>query len=215
MDFTKPVNMVASLLVFVAVFGGIMFFMQRNSPSDLSQPATPQRQAEVLGTVKATIKTAKGDIKLELYSAVAPKTVDNFVTLTKNGFYNGLSFHRVISDFMIQGGDPKGDGTGGPGYQFEDEINPRSINVSESMIKENEARGYKYNYSLQSLPVDVSVIAMANAGPNSNGSQFFIVTEKAQTHLNGLHTVFGRVIEGMDVVRKIQQGDKMIAVTIE
>jgi cyclophilin family peptidyl-prolyl cis-trans isomerase len=125
----------------------------------------------------ATLHTNHGPIRLELYSEDAPKTVENFETLARRGFYDGLGFHRVIPDFMIQGGDPSGDGTGGPGYTFEDEFNEH--------------------------PVARSALAMANAGPNTNGSQFFIVTAKACPWLDGKHTVFGRVSDGMDVVDKI------------
>ena len=127
----------------------------------------------------ATMHTSKGVITLELYDADAPKTVANFVELTGKGFYDGLTFHRVIPDFMIQGGCPKGDGTGGPGYQFEDEQNQHGV-----------VRG---------------VIAMANAGPNTNGSQFFLVTTAAAPWLDGRHTVFGKITAGMDVVDAIEQ----------
>jgi peptidyl-prolyl cis-trans isomerase B (cyclophilin B) len=138
---------------------------------------------------EATIETDRGNIVLELYPEHAPKTVNNFVFLAREGFYDGLTFHRVISDFMIQGGDPGGSGAGGPGYKFEDELlgNP--------------------------LTHETGVISMANAGPNTNGSQFFI-THSPQPHLNGRHTVFGRVIEGQDVVDAIQKGDRMIRVII-
>ena len=138
----------------------------------------------------AVIETNKGDIKLELYVNDAPKTVENFVKLSNESFYDGIKFHRVIADFMIQTGDPfskdddpANDGTGGPGYSFEDEINFHKVEVGS--------------------------LAMANSGPNTNGSQFFIVTEKPQPHLDGKHTVFGKVVEGMDVVRSIEQGDVM------
>jgi peptidyl-prolyl cis-trans isomerase B (cyclophilin B) len=122
--------------------------------------------------------TNHGEITLELFDDDAPKTVDNFRKLARDGFYDGLIFHRVIQDFMIQGGCPQGTGTGGPGYQFEDEINPRKV-----------VRG---------------ALAMANAGPNTNGSQFFIVTIGAAPWLDGKHTVFGEVTDGMDVVDKIE-----------
>ena len=125
----------------------------------------------------ATIHTNKGAIELELYPEDAPKTVDNFVKLARDGFYDGVIFHRVIPDFMIQGGDPTGTGAGGPGYQFEDEFNDRKV-----------VRG---------------ALAMANAGPNTNGSQFFIVTTEAAPWLDGKHTVFGRVTSGMEVVDRI------------
>jgi len=162
----------------------------------------------------AVIETDRGKIKLELYPADAPKTVANFVNLINKGFYNGLGFHRVISDFMIQGGDPKGNGTGGPGYAFEDEINPWSLGLSEETIKSYEAQGYQYTRNLTSHKMVPGALAMANAGPNTNGSQFFIVTQQDQPHLDGKHTVFGQVAEGMDIVRKIQQGDIMKKVTI-
>ena len=138
---------------------------------------------------RATIQTNKGNIVLELYPGDAPKTVNNFVFLARQGFYDGLKFHRVISNFMIQGGDPTGTGTGGPGYRFEDEV-------------ENNP-----------LKHETGVISMANAGANTNGSQFFI-THSPQPHLNGKHTVFGKVIEGQDVVNAIRQGDLMQKVTI-
>jgi cyclophilin family peptidyl-prolyl cis-trans isomerase len=126
----------------------------------------------------ATMQTTEGSIVFELFDEDAPKTVENFRKLATDGFYDGLGFHRVIRDFMIQGGCPLGTGTGGPGYTFEDEINPHKI-----------VRG---------------ALAMANAGPNTNGSQFFIVTADACPWLDGKHTVFGRVSEGMDVVDKLE-----------
>lgn len=125
----------------------------------------------------ATLHTNHGAIALELFADDAPKTVENFVKLARDGFYDGVIFHRVIPDFMVQGGDPTGTGSGGPGYQFEDEINERKV-----------VRG---------------ALAMANAGPNTNGSQFFVVTADACPWLDGLHTVFGRVASGMDVIDKI------------
>jgi peptidyl-prolyl cis-trans isomerase B (cyclophilin B) len=124
------------------------------------------------------MRTNQGDIVLELFDEDAPKTVDNFKKLAGDGFYDGVIFHRVIRDFMIQGGDPTGTGTGGPGYTFEDEINEHKV-----------VRG---------------ALAMANAGPNTNGSQFFIVTAPEAQWLDGKHTVFGRVVEGMDVVDRIE-----------
>jgi peptidyl-prolyl cis-trans isomerase B (cyclophilin B) len=127
---------------------------------------------------QATMHTNHGQIEVELFDEDAPKTVDNFVKLSKDGFYDGLIFHRVIRDFMIQGGCPEGTGTGGPGYQFEDEFNDNKV-----------VRG---------------ALAMANAGPNTNGSQFFIVTTAAAPWLDGKHTVFGRVTEGMDAVDSIE-----------
>jgi peptidyl-prolyl cis-trans isomerase B (cyclophilin B) len=131
---------------------------------------------------QATLHTNHGAIEVELFEEDAPKTVDNFVKLSKDGFYDGITFHRVIPDFMIQGGCPRGDGTGGPGYQFEDEPNEHRV-----------ARG---------------ALAMANSGPDTNGSQFFIVTTEAAPWLDGKHTVFGRVTSGMDVVDEISAVDR-------
>jgi peptidyl-prolyl cis-trans isomerase B (cyclophilin B) len=129
----------------------------------------------------ATLNTSKGPIAVELFDDDAPKTVDNFKTLAGKGFYEGVIFHRVIPDFMIQGGDPTGTGSGGPGYTFEDEFNDRKV-----------VRG---------------ALAMANAGPNTNGSQFFIVTADACPWLDGKHTVFGQGSDGMDVVDAISGVD--------
>jgi len=171
--------------------------------------------------VRAVIEIAKGNIELELYREVAPRTVENFVKLANEEFYNGIKFHRVVKNFIIQGGDPlskdddpSNDGTGGPGYTFEDEINPESLSLPSETIKSLEAEGYIFNYDLKSIPHEVGVISMANSGPNTNGSQFFIITTEAQPHLNGRHTVFGRVIKGMEVVQEIEQGDIMKKVEI-
>lgn len=126
---------------------------------------------------KVVLQTSLGNITIDLFEKESPKTVNNFVSLAKDGFYDGLTFHRIIKDFMIQGGDPSGDGTGGPGYKFEDEFNTKKL-VKGSL-------------------------AMANAGPNTNGSQFFIVTTESTPWLDGRHTNFGQVTEGMDIVDKI------------
>jgi peptidyl-prolyl cis-trans isomerase B (cyclophilin B) len=154
---------------------------QWNSPPEMT--IDPKKAYSV------TIETDRGVIELELYPQHAPKTVNNFVFLARDGFYDGVSFHRVIANFMIQGGDPTGTGSGGPGYRFEDELkgNP--------------------------LTHETCVISMANAGPNTNGSQFFI-THAPQPHLNGKHTVFGKVVKGQDVVDAIRQGDIMKRVAV-
>ncbi len=131
---------------------------------------------------KATLHTNKGAIAIELFDDDAPKTVENFKKLAGDGFYDGVVFHRVIPDFMIQGGDPTGTGTGGPGYTFDDEFNDRKVE-----------RG---------------ALAMANSGPNTNGSQFFIVTADSAPWLDGKHTVFGRVTDGMDAVDAISEVDR-------
>ncbi|HLF76985.1 MAG TPA: peptidylprolyl isomerase [Dehalococcoidia bacterium] len=138
----------------------------------------------------ATFKTDKGDIVIELAAKDAPNTVNNFVYLASVGYYDGLNFHRVIGDFMIQGGCPLGTGTGGPGYQFKDEFSPSWKHSGPGML------------------------SMANAGPNTNGSQFFI-THSAQPHLDNKHSVFGKVTSGQDVVNAIRQGDKIQRIDIE
>jgi len=137
----------------------------------------------------ATIETDRGTIRLELHDDKVPKTVANFEKLAKQGFYDGLKFHRVLADFMVQTGCPQGTGTGGPGYQFEDEFHDDL---------KHDGPG---------------VLSMANAGPNTNGSQFFI-THVATPWLDGKHSVFGKVLEGQDVVDAIRQGDTMKKVTI-
>ena len=137
----------------------------------------------------ANFDTDRGQIRVELAPEKAPLTVANFVNLAKRGFYNGLSFHRVINDFMVQGGCPEGSGRGGPGYRFEDETN-------------------------NGLRHERGVLSMANAGPNTNGSQFFI-THVATPWLDGKHTVFGKVVSGLDAVDAVKQGDTIKSVTIE
>lgn len=138
---------------------------------------------------KATIETSRGTIELELYDEKVPNTVANFEKLAGDGFYDGLKFHRVISNFMVQTGCPNGDGRGGPGYRFDDEF--------DAELKHDGP----------------GVLSMANAGPNTNGSQFFI-THVPCPHLDGKHSVFGRVVSGQDVVDSIEQGDTMEKVTI-
>jgi peptidyl-prolyl cis-trans isomerase B (cyclophilin B) len=137
------------------------------------------------------IQTNRGDIVAELFSDDAINTVKNFVTLAQSGYYNGLTFHRVVPNFVIQGGDPKGDGTGGPGYAIPCETN-----------------GHRQKHK-------VGAFSMAHAGRDTGGSQFFIVLDEGNTkHLNGKHTVFGQTIEGIDVIKHIQAGDKMIKVEV-
>jgi peptidyl-prolyl cis-trans isomerase B (cyclophilin B) len=141
-------------------------------------------------TYTATFDTSKGKIVCELFAKDAPKTVNNFVFLARDGFYDGTKFHRVIADFMIQGGDPEGTGRGGPGYRFEDEV-----------------RNNPHRHG-------VGALSMANAGPNTNGSQFFI-THVETPWLDGKHTVFGKVKEGQSVVDSIAQNDKLNSVTVD
>jgi peptidyl-prolyl cis-trans isomerase B (cyclophilin B) len=158
-----------------------MAMQQWNSP--------PAMEIDPKKNYRATLETERGNIEIDLYPQYAPKTVNNFVFLARQGFYDGVTFHRVISNFMIQGGDPTGTGRGGPGYRFEDEFagNP--------------------------LKHETGVLSMANAGPGTNGSQFFI-THSPQPHLNGKHTVFGQVTKGQDVVNAIRQVDRIKKVTV-
>ena len=149
----------------------------------------PEMTIDTAKSYAATIKTNRGDIELDFFAAEAPRTVNSFVFLARDGYYDGLTFHRVIPGFVAQGGCPHGTGTGGPGYTFEDET---------------KSNPYKH---------ETGSLSMANAGPNTNGSQFFICHE-AQPHLNGKHTVFGKVTKGMDVVLSLEQGDFMEEILI-
>jgi peptidyl-prolyl cis-trans isomerase B (cyclophilin B) len=151
---------------------------------------SPDMVIDAKKNYQATIKTNKGDIQLELFAKDTPKTVNNFVFLARDKFYDGLTFHRVINNFMVQGGDPDGDGRGGPGYRFEDETRGNSRQKHET-----------------------GSLSMANAGPNTNGSQFFIC-HGPQPHLDGKHTVFGKVTKGQDVVNALKNGDVMNEVVI-
>ncbi len=150
----------------------------------------PAMQIDSSKTYTATIQTNRGDIVIDLYADKVPNTVNNFVALARDGFYDGVSFHRVIADFMVQAGDPTGSGRGGPGYRFNDEFHPELVHDGPG------------------------VLSMANAGPNTNGSQFFI-THVATNWLDNKHSVFGKVRSGQDVVDAIQQGDVMEKVEIE
>jgi len=160
-----------------------------HDPAQPASPAGPTPPKDSPMSLNAVFDTDRGQIKVELYADKAPLTVASFVNLARKGFYDGLSFHRVIPDFMIQGGCPKGTGTGGPGYKFEDEAN----------------NGVRH---------ERGVLSMANAGPNTNGSQFFITHVKTDW-LDGKHTVFGKVTEGLEVVDAVKQGDAIRSVKIE
>jgi len=149
----------------------------------------PEMQIDTTQSYSCAIETVRGTIEIALFASEAPKTVNNFVFLAREGFYDGVTFHRVIDNFMIQGGDPTGSGSGGPGYRFADEF-----------------AGNPHKHETGSL-------SMANAGPGTNGSQFFIC-HAPQPHLNGRHTVFGKVTAGQNVVDAIVQGDVMLKVTI-
>jgi peptidyl-prolyl cis-trans isomerase B (cyclophilin B) len=161
-----------------------------DSVNQLLTPSFNHTSSQELCMKIATIDTNKGTIKLELHADKVPKTVQNFETLASKGFYNGLKFHRVIPDFMIQTGCPQGTGTGGPGYKFADEFHPDLTHSGPG------------------------ILSMANAGPHTNGSQFFI-THVATPWLDGKHSVFGKVISGLEVVNSIKQGDVMKTVTVE
>jgi len=181
-----------SCLLFIA-FAAALNAEPTSQPAERkTYDAPPKMLIDPTHTYTATFDTTKGKIVVDLYAKDAPKTVNNFVTLARDGFYNGLVFHRVIADFMIQGGDPLGSGRGGPGYKFEDEI---------------EGNPHKF---------DPGTLAMANAGPNTNGSQFFITHIKTEW-LDGKHTIFGhvRAKEDQDVVNSIAQGDTIKTITIE
>lgn len=162
--------------------------MQSN-PAVGADENTKESETTKMKNIPIKISTDKGDISLTLFASETPVTVANFINLSKKGYYNGLTFHRVIPDFMIQGGDPTGTGAGGPGYKFEDEVNT----------------GRKFDKA--------GLLAMANAGPNTNGSQFFI-THVPTAWLNGKHTIFGEVTEGQDVVNAIKGGDKIKKIEI-
>jgi peptidyl-prolyl cis-trans isomerase B (cyclophilin B) len=173
-----------SVLILTLFMTGVIK-MPSQPPKSYNSP-TPMT-IDVNKKYTALIKTARGDLTIELFPQDAPVTVNNFVTLARNGFYNGLTFHRIIPGFMAQGGDPSGNGTGGPGYKFQDEFSSRTHQAGS--------------------------LSMANSGPNTNGSQFFICYAP-QPHLNGKHTVFGQLTQGMDVLKQLVNGDKMNEVVI-
>jgi len=180
-----------SLFSLCVTFKAVMAADEPKSKEHKQYTEAPKMTIDVTKTYTATFDTTKGKIVCELYPKEAPGTVNNFVFLSREGFYDGLTFHRVIKDFMIQGGDPLGTGTGGPGYKFKDELTP----------------GQYRKHQIGSL-------AMANAGPDTNGSQFFI-THIATNWLDGKHTVFGQVTEGQNVVNAIKAGDTITSVKIE
>ena len=173
------------LVILLIIILSISLLAKKSNKSNKEE----KKMADVVITV--VMKTNKGDINLVLFPDKAPVTVANFVNLAKNGYYDGLKFHRVIEDFMVQGGDPTGTGAGGPGYRFEDEVN-NGLNFSEP-----------------------GILAMANAGPGTNGSQFFITTVPT-TWLNDKHTIFGELKseKDMEVLKSILQGDKIESITI-
>jgi len=194
--------------------------------------AFPFIRPTAFGPGKAVLHTSMGDIEMSFYSDTAPKTIENFKKLAEGGYYNGLLWHRVIKDFMIQTGDPNGDGTGGEsanGGTFADEINADSLGLNTEIVGQTaavynqltsdektadanmtvkayyESKGYKYITSVASHKMEAGSVAMANRGPDTNGSQFFIVSDSVQPHLDGQHTVFAYVSKGMEVVKKISE----------
>lgn len=196
------------LAVFAAIIIGIFYFVPQSKTIDkVTNTTSPTKETKTMSTdpttfekvsaTSAVIKTDKGDISLELYPNDAPKTVMNFATLAKNGYYDSLTFHRVEPGFVIQGGDPNGNGTGGVsiyGAKFEDELNPNTTSYKTGYLE--------------------GVLAMANAGPNTNGSQFFIMLAD-NTSLPKNYTIFGKVTSGLDVVHKIAVGDKISGITVQ
>ncbi len=183
-------NMSLSRIAFTILVTGMLLLASCGGsvPSRKTYSAPPPMIIDTSKQYTATIKTERGDLVLELFASDVPVTVNNFVFLAREGFYDGTTFHRVIPDFMAQGGDPTGTGTGGPGYKFADEFTEHTHGTG--------------------------ALSMANAGSNTNGSQFFI-TYAPQHHLDGKHSVFGQLTKGMDVLKKIKNGDRIIRITIE
>jgi peptidyl-prolyl cis-trans isomerase B (cyclophilin B) len=182
------IGLSAAVGVILIVVFAIIPGLKGDSQSPKTYSAPPSMTIDTSKQYTATIETEKGNLVLELFASDVPMTVNNFMSLAREGFYDGLTFHRVVPGFVVQGGCPIGDGTGGPGYQFDDEI-----------TEHTHVAG---------------ALSMANSGPNTNGSQFFI-TYTPQHHLDGHHSVFGQLVEGMDVLERIEQGDVMIRITIE
>jgi peptidyl-prolyl cis-trans isomerase B (cyclophilin B) len=189
----KNMKIVIPVIAAVLIAGAVLtLFLTGVIKMPSSQPAKSYNSPvpmviDINKKYTAVIKTAKGDLTLELYPQDAPVTVNSFVSLARKGFYNGLTFHRIIPGFMAQGGDPTGTGSGGPGYKFQDEFSSRAHQAGS--------------------------LSMANSGPNTNGSQFFICYAP-QPHLNGKHTVFGQLTQGMDALKQLVNGDKMTEVII-
>lgn len=188
------------VIIMVLIAGAVVYSIgSKQNKEPAGQTQAENKNQPVVQNMKhlITIKTNLGEIQFETYDADAPKTVNNFIALANKGFYDGLIFHRVIKGFMIQGGDPDGNGTGGPGYKFEDELNPQTESYKAGYIK--------------------GTVAMANAGPNTNGSQFFIMLENYPLPNN--YTIFGKVVKGQEVVDKIgdtetDSGDKPLTPVI-
>ncbi len=195
-------------IIFVLISVLCFIDCKRTEPEDKIK-GDDKIMAEQKNTV--VLETTLGKIKIELYPAVAPKTVKNFLGLVNKGYYDNVIFHRVIPDFMIQGGDPTGTGSGGEsiyGTKFEDEINPVALQLDANTVRQLQSAGYKFTHNLESMRCVYGTICMANAGPDTNGSQFFIVTREDCRWLDGRHTVFGKIIEGMDVAVAISNVER-------
>ena len=202
------IRIVFLVLLIFAVYQLNIAMNKNNKINNSSQNEFAQEEEKKENKI-VMIETDKGAIKLELYINDAPKTVENFVKLANENFYNGIRFHRVMQEFMIQGGDPISKGIFGADFVYDPEENPDNLPIAGT-----GGPGYSFEDEINFHKVEVGSLAMANSGPNTNGSQFFIVTESAQPHLDGKHTVFGKVLEGMEVVRSIEQGDVMDRVYI-
>jgi cyclophilin family peptidyl-prolyl cis-trans isomerase len=213
----KKVTIVMYLILMVIVLGFMILLVSLSSkklsignsacnivyqPSVKSYSSYPNFCIDKNQIYKAEIETSYGNINLDLYPKAAPLAVNNFVFLSESGFYNNNIFNRIVKGFAVQGGIPANDTSGGPGYHFDDQINPTSLNMPSLLINAYKKKGYVYDYNVKSIPFAPYVIAMASSGANTDGSQFFITTGK-DTQLNGLYTVFGKVTSGISVINKL------------
>lgn len=196
-------------------FLGLNCFFDNLFKKEMVWSEPPEMTIDVLKDYKAVVKTNLGDFEIDLYEQNAPTTVNNFVFLSRENYYDGVKFHRVAQGFLVQTGDrntldsdPTNDGQGGPGYIFEDEINWSSLNLSQAKIQQLTNLGFNTNENVSSWHLERKSVAMANSGPNTNGSQFFVVTassiDTSVKGLEGRHTVFGKVISGWEVIEAIQ-----------
>jgi cyclophilin family peptidyl-prolyl cis-trans isomerase len=221
----------ATLLLISVVFLGVTQLSERGLnvlpvvAPDKSYTEVPKKVIDSKKDYQAIFKTSLGDFTVDLYEKNAPTTVNNFVFLAKDNFYDGVKFHRVVKDFIVQSGsrlsmdeNPQNDGVGGPGYRFADEMNWDSLKLSADVRKQLEAAGFKSNKSVTSVAIDKYTLAMANAGANTNGSQFFITTADKNNadikSLAGKHTAFGKVTSGQDVVDKINNVELLDAESV-
>lgn len=202
----------ASVLALVLIISGIVWFNSLQEAKKIANEGFPSQvpmpsKAEIneMKNEWLVLETSLGDITIELNPDAAPRTARSIRQLAKDGFYDGVIFHRVIKDFMIQTGGFTSTEPKEPGFEYRDEINPIALGLSQEAIQENTTAGYKYNNKLPSIKLEYGVLAMANAGPNTNGSQFFIITQKEGTGwLEGKHTGFGKVVKGIEIAEQIQ-----------